>query len=194
MNVVEVHGWGSTVPRWDRPDVIVLDLDPDESLPFARVVDAAFELRDALRTLSLQSWVKTTGGKGLHVVVPIARRYDWDTVKGAAQSLAELMAAAAPDRYVATMSKARRAGKVFIDYLRNGQGATAVLPFSARARPGLPVALPVDWKDLRTVDPRELTIVTVPDLLARRRKDPWADLRSTRQTLPRELLAAAGRR
>ena len=189
-NAVEIHGWGSRVPRWDRPDWIVFDLDPDEDLPFERVVDSAFEMREALRTLGLESWVKTTGGKGLHVVVPIARRYDWETIRRASQSVAVLMSRAAPDRYVATMSKKARVGKIFVDYLRNAEGATAVLPYSARARSGLPVALPVDWKDLRSVHPKELTIVTVPRLVARRKKDPWADLLGTKQTLPRELLEA----
>lgn len=189
-NAIEIHGWGSTLPKWDRPDWIVLDLDPDEDLPFSRVVDAAFEVRAALKTLSLESWVKTTGGKGLHVVIPIARRYDWDQVKGASQKIAELMSEAAPDRYVANMGKKHRIGKIFIDYLRNGQGATAVLPYSARARPNLPVALPVSWKELRTIDPHDFTIATVPALLEKRRADPWADLLETHQTLPRELLRA----
>ena len=189
-NAVEIHGWGATVPRWNRPDWIVFDLDPDEDLPFARVVDSAFELREALRTLRLESWVKTTGGKGLHVVVPIARRYDWDTVRRASQNVAVLMSRAAPDRYVANMSKKARVGKVFIDYLRNAEGATAVLPYSARARTGLTVALPVEWSDLRSIDPQEHTIVTVPKLIERRKKDPWADLLGARQTLPRELLEA----
>jgi bifunctional non-homologous end joining protein LigD len=191
QNAVEIHGWGSTMPRWDRPDWIVLDLDPDEPLPWTRVVDAALEVRGALRTLGLESWVKTTGGKGLHVVVPIARRYDWATVKGAAHAIARLLARAAPDRYVATMSKRARAGRIFIDYLRNGEGATAILPYSARARPGLPVAVPIEWDDLRALHPQELTIETVPGHVARRGADPWAALMSTRQTLPRELLAAA---
>ncbi|MDF2693653.1 MAG: ATP-dependent ligase, partial [Labilithrix sp.] len=190
-NTVEIHGWGSTLPRWDRPDWIVFDLDPDEALPFDRVIDGAFELRDALRTLALQSWVKTTGGKGLHVVVPIARRYDWATVRAASQKIATVIAHAAPDRYVATMSKKARPGKIFIDYFRNGEGATAVLPYSTRARPGLPVAVPMQWKDLRSVDPDALTIQTVPKLLARRKVDPWADLLATKQTLPRELLVAS---
>jgi bifunctional non-homologous end joining protein LigD len=190
-NTVELHGWGSTLPKWQRPDWIVLDLDPDEALPFSRVVDAAFEVREALKSLGLESWVKTTGGKGLHVVAPIARRYDWDTVRKATQQIALLMTKAAPDRYVATMSKNARAGKIFVDYLRNVEGATAVLPYSARARPGLPVAVPIAWTDLRALDPQELTIATVPKLVAARRIDPWADLLGTAQTFPRELLAAA---
>ena len=189
-NTVELHGWGSTFPKWDYPDWIVLDLDPDEALPFSSVIDSAFEIRDALRTLELESWVKTTGGKGLHVVVPIARRYDWETVRRVSQQIAVLMTQSAPKRYVATMTKAARVGKIFIDYLRNAEGSTAALPYSPRARPGLTVAYPVRWDDLRAVNPQELTITTVPPLLAKRTKDPWADLLTTRQTLPRELLAA----
>lgn len=188
-NTVEIHGWGSRFPKSDRPDWIVLDLDPDEALPFSKVIDAAFEVKAALETLSLDSWVKTTGGKGLHVVVPILRKYDWATVKRASQRIAELLAQAAPDRYVATMGKKHRIGKIFIDYLRNGEGATAVLPYSPRARPGLPVAVPFAWKDLRAVDPTTLTIQTVPALIAKRKTDPWADLLTTHQTLPKELLA-----
>lgn len=190
QNAVELHGWGTTMPRWDRPDWIVFDLDPDEALPWSDVVDAAFEVREALRTLRLESWVKTTGGKGLHVVVPIARRYDWTTVKNAAHEIALLLTRAAPDRYVATMSKRARKGRIFIDYLRNGEGATAVLPYSPRARPGLPVALPMPWDELRGCHPGELTIQTVPRLVASRREDPWSTLLGTKQTLPRELLAA----
>jgi bifunctional non-homologous end joining protein LigD len=190
-NTVEMHGWGSTMPKWDRPDWIVLDLDPDEALPFSRVRDAAREVREALRSLSLESWLKTTGGKGLHVVVPIARRYDWETVRGASEAIAVLMSRAAPDRYVANMSKKARAKKIFIDYLRNAEGATAVLPYSPRARPGLPVAVPISWDDLDAIDPSALTIATVPKLLARRRKDPWADLLASKQRLPIELVRAA---
>lgn len=190
-NTVELHGWGSRVPKWDRADWIVLDLDPDEDLPFATVIDAAFEVRDALKTLGLASWVKTTGGKGLHVVLPITRRYDWPTIKRVSQQLAILMAHAAPNRYVANMSKKARTGKIFVDYLRNAEGATAALPYSPRARPGLTVATPIAWRDLRAIDPQELTIVSVPKLLARRHIDPWSDMLDTKQALPRELLDAA---
>jgi bifunctional non-homologous end joining protein LigD len=189
-NAVEVHGWGSRLPRWDRPDWIVLDLDPGTDVPFARVVESAFETRDALRTLRLESWVKTTGGKGLHLVVPLARTYDWGTIRRASEAIAVLIARAAPERYVATMSKRARAGKIYIDYLRNAQGATAVLPYSPRARVGLTVALPVAWRDLRSVQPDELDVISVPKMLARRRTDPWADLLETKQVLPPELIAA----
>src|SRR5262249_32673349 len=146
------------------------------------------ELREALRALELESWVKTTGGKGLHVVVPIARRYDWATVRSVSEQIAVLMARAAPDRYVAKMSKAARVGKIYVDYLRNAEGATALLPYSPRARPHLPVAMPVGWNALHSVEPNELTIRTVPAILARRRADPWAELFATKQRLPRALL------
>lgn len=187
QNAVELHGWGTRLPRWEHPDWMVLDLDPDEALPFEKVVESAVEVREALRTLRLESWVKTTGGKGLHVVVPLARRYDWETVHRVSQQIAVLMAQHAPKRYVAKMTKAARVGKIFIDYLRNAEGATAVLPYSARARPGLTVAYPISWEELADVDPQALTIATVPALLAKRRKDPWADLLACKQTLPKEL-------
>jgi bifunctional non-homologous end joining protein LigD len=185
FNVVELHGWGCRLPRWQRPDWIVLDLDPDEGLAFAKVVDAALEMRELLKRAKLASYVKTTGGKGLHVVVPLAAKQDWDTVRTFAEGIAEMLAASAPDRYVATMSKRARKGKIFVDWLRNAKGATAILPYSVRARAGSPVAMPVAWTDLARLDPRELTVRTVPPILAKLRKDPWADVLTIEQTLGR---------
>lgn len=189
-NVVELHGWGCRMPRWDRPDWAIFDLDPDEGLGWKDVVDAALETKDALASLGLVSFVKTTGGKGLHVVVPLAQRHDWSTVQRFTEALAGSLVRRAPDRYVATMSKKARRGKIFVDWLRNAQGATAVLPYSPRARKGLTVAMPVAWKDLAKIDPAELDVRTVPAILAKRRVDPWADLRDTKQTLSRAVLDA----
>lgn len=187
FNAVELHGWGCRMPRWQKPDWMIFDLDPDEGLPFTKVVDAANTLREMLAGMGLVSFVKTTGGKGLHVVVPLAprgRRADWGFVRSFAEATANAMVASAPDRYVATMSKRARKGKIFVDWLRNAKGATAVLPYSVRARKGSPVAMPVAWTDLPRLDPRELTVRTVPAILAKLRKDPWADLLTTEQTLP----------
>ena len=192
FNAIELHGWGSRVPKWDRPDWIVFDLDPDEALPFTRVIEGAFELREALDSLGLVSFVKTTGGKGLHVVVPLAQKQDWDTVRTFSEAIAKALTKRSPDRYVATMTKRARKGKVFIDFFRNGQGATAILPYSARARPGSGVAYPVSWKDLPNIDPKDFTVRTVPSLLAKRKKDPWADLVATKQSLSRKILKAIG--
>ena len=192
FGVVELHGWGCRLPRWEHPDWIVLDLDPDETLPFPRVVEAALELREELLRLGLTSFVKTTGGKGLHVVVPLRPQAGWDVVKGFSRAIAVAFTRAKPKQYTATLSKSARHGRIFIDYLRNGQGATAILPYSPRARPGMPVAMPITWQQVKTVDPGDFTVRTVPKLLAARKIDPWAELAASRQTLPRELLRALG--
>jgi bifunctional non-homologous end joining protein LigD len=190
LNAIELHGWGSRLPRIEQPDWIVFDLDPDVGLPFERVVEGAVELRDELAKLGLASFVKTTGGKGLHVVVPLTPKDDWEIVRAFAAAVAQGMVTRAPKHYVATMTKAARKGKIFIDHFRNGRGATAILPYSPRAREGAPVALPVTWKELPKIDPKDFDVRTVPALLAKRRVDPWADLRETKQTLPRNVVAA----
>ena len=184
FNAIEFHGWGAPAAAPARPDWLVFDLDPDASLEFATVVEAAQEVREALHRVDLRSFVRTTGGKGLHVVAPLEPHADWETAKGFAQALANTLAAARPDRYVAQMSKARRQGRIFIDYLRNGRGSTAVLPYSPRARAGTTVAMPLDWRDLARIDPRDFTLRSVPGLLRRRRRDPWAEFLALRQRLP----------
>ena len=194
LNSVELHGWGSRMPSYDKPDWIVFDLDPDVGLPFARVVEAALDLRDELAKMGLVTFVKTTGGKGLHVVVPLTPKDDWDVVSGFATAVAEGMVKREPKKFVATMTKAARTGKIFVDHFRNGRGATAILPYSPRARTGATVALPVTWKELPAIDPQAFTVLTVPALLAKRRVDPWAGLLTTKQTLPRELAAALRKR
>ena len=180
---LEIHTWGSRADRVDRPDLLVFDLDPDVGLPWARVVAAALELRDRLGALGLRSFVKTTGGKGLHVVAPVGRRHDWDEHKAFAHAVAQHMAADARDRYTVNMSKARRTGRVFIDYLRNGRGATFIAPYSPRRRPGAPVATPIGWDELPTVVPAELSMTTVPARLGALAADPWAELFTARQAI-----------
>ena len=187
LNAFELHGWGSRVPKIENPDWIVLDLDPDPELPFTRVVAAALELREELAKMKLVSFVKTTGGKGLHVVVPLTPKEQRPVVSAFAAALAQAMAQRSPDKYVATMTKAARKGKIFVDHFRNGRGATAILPYSPRARTGAPVAMPVAWDDLRSVDPRAFDVRNVPAMLARRTIDPWADLTATKQLLPRAI-------
>jgi bifunctional non-homologous end joining protein LigD len=184
MGTLEIHPWGVTVARPDRPDRIIFDLDPGEGLGFAEVVKAAKEVRERLRLLGLESLVKTTGGKGLHVVVPIEPVTEWREAKAFAKRVSELIAADAPERYLTKIAKAERTGRIFIDYLRNDPTSTAVGPYSTRSRPGAPVAMPLRWDELkRSLDPAAFTVRTVPNKL-RRRADPWAEIDRMVQRLP----------
>ena len=185
FNAMEFHAWGASMNAPDRPDWMVIDLDPDTSLRFSDVVSAALEVRDALQGLGLKCWVKTTGGKGLHVQLPLTPHASWSEVKDFSHALAAALEQQSPDRYVANMAKSRRKGRIFVDYLRNGQGATAVLPYSPRARPGATVAMPVAWKDLEKTDPRDFTVRSAISWLKKRRVDPWKDFLGTEQLLPK---------
>ena len=185
MGVLEMHPWGVTVERPDRPDRIIFDLDPAEGLGFDTVVRAAHEVRERLDALGLISFVKTTGGKGLHVVVPIEPVTEWRAAKAFAKQLSEAIAADAPDRYLTRISKAEREGRIFIDYLRNDPTSTAVAPYSTRSRPGAPVATPLRWDEVDDVlAPRSFTIETVPARLAAQAADPWAEMLAVEQRLP----------
>ena len=184
MGVLEIHPWGVRVEKPDRPDRVIFDLDPAEGLGFEAVVAAAIEVRDRLAARGLTSFVKTTGGKGLHVVLPIEPVQEWPAVKGWAKSLSEEMAADAPDRYLTRIGKAERTGRIFIDYLRNDPTSTAVGPYSTRARPGAPVALPLAWEQLVPgLDPGRFNVRSLAGLIAERKQDPWADLHGMRQRL-----------
>ena len=149
MGSIEFHGWGARTRDVEAPERMVFDLDPDEGLDFEDVKTAAQDIRDRLADLGLVSFAMLSGGKGVHVVVPLAPDHDWETHKDFARRFAEALSLAEPDRFVATMSKAKRKGKIFIDWLRNQRGSTAVLPYSARARSGAPVALPIGWGELK---------------------------------------------
>jgi bifunctional non-homologous end joining protein LigD len=185
MSALEVHIWGSVVPDADHPDQLVFDLDPAPELGFKEVVAGAHAMRDLLEEYGLKSWVKTTGGKGLHVTVPIQPREDWDTVKAFCRSLAEELVSRDPARYVATMSKAQRTGKIFIDYLRNGRGATFIAPYSTRAREGATIALPVEWDELTAkFKPDAFNVRNAKKLLTRRAADPFASMLTHQQSLP----------
>jgi bifunctional non-homologous end joining protein LigD len=148
MGVLEVHVWGSRVPDLEHPDLLVFDLDPDSEVPWARLAEGARLVRQVLRARGLESFVKTTGGKGLHVVAPVTPSGDWDQVHTFCRSVAETVAGQAPDRFTATMSKAKRAGKIYVDYLRNTRGSTSIAPYSTRARDGAPVSYPLRWEEL----------------------------------------------
>lgn len=185
MGVLEIHPWGVRVEAPDRADRVVFDLDPAEGLGFEAVIEAAREVRDRLKVLGLTSFVKTTGGKGLHVVVPVEATAPWREVKSFAKGLSAEMAADSPDRYLTTAGKADRVGRIFIDYLRNDPTSTAVAPYSTRSRKGAPVAMPIRWEQVKPgLDPCDYTVETVPGLLRRQRSDPWAEMLELRQKLP----------
>ncbi|QDM40623.1 non-homologous end-joining DNA ligase [Altererythrobacter sp. TH136] len=151
-DTVEFHGWGSLVTNVEAPDRLVIDLDPDEGLDFEAVREAALIVRDALEQLNLASFPLLTGGKGVHVVVPLIPQADWEAVRGFALSLCTALSELSPDRFTVALLKKERAGRIFLDYLRNGRTATAVLPYSVRARKGAPVAAPVTWSELKKID------------------------------------------
>jgi bifunctional non-homologous end joining protein LigD len=151
MGTIEFHGWASRADAVEKPDRLIFDLDPDEGMDFAKVREAAQDIRDHLSDIGLVSFAMLSGGKGVHVVVPLTLGQDWETHKDFASRFAQALSAAEPDRFVATMSKAKRKDRIFIDWLRNQRGSTAILPYSARARPGAPVAMPIDWNELESM-------------------------------------------
>jgi bifunctional non-homologous end joining protein LigD len=184
-SILEIHPWGALADRPELPDRVTIDLDPGDAVPWGRVIDAAHEVRRRLTASGLQSFVKTTGGKGLHVVFPLTPRADWDTVKAFAQSIATGMAADQPDLYTASMAKSSRHGRIFIDYLRNGMGATAVAAYSTRAREGAPVSVPLDWDELGPdIRSHHFTLLNLPKRLAFLDRDPWRGFATLEQTLP----------
>jgi bifunctional non-homologous end joining protein LigD len=191
MNTLEFHIWGSRIDALEKPDRLVFDFDPDEGLGFAEVRQAAVDLRDRLGSLGLQSLPLVTGGKGVHVVAPLARRAEWPEVKAFARALARCMEAEEPARFVSQASKEKRKGRIFIDWLRNERGASAIAPYSTRARQGAPVATPVSWDELKGL--KAANSFHLGDMEARMNApDPWADAAGWRQSLTRKMLDAVG--
>jgi bifunctional non-homologous end joining protein LigD len=189
FSALEVHAWGCKVDRPDRPDRIILDLDPDESLPFARVTSAALMLRELLQELELETFVKTTGGKGLHVVLPIKRTLTWDEASRFALGIGKQMVARSPGRFTTSVSKAARRGKIYIDYLRNKFGATAIAPYSTRAKPTASVATPVEWAELTILSSAAaFTVTNLPRRLEHQARDPWAAMLTCQQTVTKAML------
>jgi bifunctional non-homologous end joining protein LigD len=176
------------VSHIDKPDRMVFDLDPGEGVSWKRVQEAAVLTRSLLDDLGLKAWLKTSGGKGLHVVVPLAPRHDWATVKDFSQALVQHLARVIPDRFVAKSGPKNRVGKVFVDYLRNSHGATTAAAYSARARSGLGVSMPVPWEMLESLrGGAQWTISTAREHLSFHGDDPWADYWKARQALTRAM-------
>lgn len=185
MSTLEFHPWGARIDDPEQPDRLVFDLDPGDGVRWPVVVAAAREVRGTLKQAGLESFVRLSGGKGLHVVVPIARGPSWDDVRTFCEAFADAMAAHAPQRYVATMSKAKRPRKIFIDWLRNARGATSVASWSLRARKGAPVAVPLRWEELgRIKRPDAFDLAKAKQRAARLRKDPWDGFDALTQALP----------
>lgn len=188
MGVLELHPWPAREDNLERPDQLVFDLDPGEGVEWKDVVRGAREVGERLENAGLKTFLRTSGGKGLHVVVPLSRRNDWDGFKAFAKSVALAMTRDDPRRYIATMSKAKRRGKLFIDYLRNQRGATAIATYSTRRRRGAPVATPLAWRELSArTKPDIFNIVNLPKRLDKLKKDPWGDFFKTRQSITRKI-------
>ena len=183
MNVLEIHTWNSTIDRLEQPDRIVLDLDPGQRVTWTRVIAGARKMRAILATLRLKAWIKTTGGRGLHIVLPIVPEHEWSDCLEFARALATLMAEQEPDKYTIDFRKVGRENKILIDYLRNNRTNTSICAFAVRAREGAPVSMPIDWADLKpSLNPARFTVTSVPSYLARR-LDPWRDYWRSKQRL-----------
>jgi bifunctional non-homologous end joining protein LigD len=182
LGALEIHAWGSRIDDVERPDRLVFDLDPDTSVAWPRVVESAQQLRQYLRDLGLESFLKTTGGKGLHLVVPIMRRMDWTEASAICRRIAETAATADPQRYTFNLSKAARKGRIFIDYLRNKRGSISVAPYSTRSRPDATVSAPLNWDELdNDLHSDHFRVYNLPARLDSLRKDPWQDIFTAKQ-------------
>lgn len=188
MAAIELHAWGARESDPAHPDHIVFDLDPGEGVPFTEVVQAAREVRRRLQVSGLVSFCRTSGGKGLHVVAPIRPEAGWDAVHAFCHGFAQAMEADAPARFVATVPRQKRRGRILVDWLRNTPGATVVASYSPRARPGAPVATPLAWREVTArLDPLAFTIRTVPQRLRRLKAAPWEGFDVLDQRLPGDI-------
>jgi bifunctional non-homologous end joining protein LigD len=191
MGIVEIHTWNSTTDDLERPNRIIWDLDPGPAVTWKQVVEAARLVRDILETLGLASWAKTTGGRGLHVVVPLRPSRDWSECLEFSRAVSEAIERSDPEMYTTTFVRAGRERKILIDYLRNNRTNTSVSAFSPRARPGAKVSMPIDWKEL-SAGPEKWSLMTLPARL-KRRADPWEDYWKARQKVSNKSFAALRR-
>ncbi len=189
IGVLEIHVWGSREQALEQPDMMIFDLDPAPDVAWERMIEAALTVRDRLAETGLASFVKTTGGKGLHIVVPLLPAADWTTVKAFSKALADRIVRDAPEKYIATMSREKRKGKIFIDYLRNGRGATSIAPYSTRKRQNAPVAVPVSWEELISGGLRSdsFTLHNIRRRLESLAEDPWEGYFPVRQEITDEM-------
>ncbi len=185
FNTVEIHPWGSTLKHLNEPDRITFDLDPSPEVPWKEVIESAYIIRDALKKLKLTSFVKTSGGKGFHIMIPIAPKYDWVQVKDFTEAFSLFLSDKYPDRFTATITKSKRTGKIFLDYLRNAKDATSVAAYSVRAREGAPISMPIAWTDLKKVKSAdEFTVSNIEVYLKKNKKDPWSNFFKCKQKIP----------
>jgi bifunctional non-homologous end joining protein LigD len=185
IGVLEIHVWGSRAEHLDKPDVLILDLDPAPDVPWSEVVKAGFDVKERIEALGLNAFAKLTGGKGLHVIVPVNPGPSWPAIKKFTRAFVNEMVRDEPRRFVASMSKVKRTGKIFIDYLRNDAESTAIGAYSPRARAGAPVALPVEWDevDASAAEAPRFGLLEVPKLIRARKRDPWAGFEDARRSL-----------
>lgn len=189
MGAIELHPFGSSAPKLTCPDRLVFDFDPADDISWETLVEAVHLLKTLLEELGLETFIKTTGGKGLHVVVPIKPSFEWDEIKAFTKAVAELMVRSFPERFVATVTKSKRHGKIFVDYLRNADGATAIAAYSLRARANAPVATPIGWDELDEDIRRDyFNARNVPERVAKMKKDPWADFFEVRQSITKAMM------
>jgi bifunctional non-homologous end joining protein LigD len=187
MNVLEIHPWGSTNKDLEHPDRIIFDLDPDEAVSWKTLCDAALEVKERLKQIRLESFVKTTGGKGLHVVAPIRAKLGWEQIKALTHAFTLQMEQDNSKLYISKMTKAARKNKIFVDYLRNDREATAVAPYSSRARLGIAAALPLEWSELKGAKAPKFLIAEFSTWSDRLKKDPWKAMLTSQQEVPPDL-------
>jgi bifunctional non-homologous end joining protein LigD len=194
MGILEIHTWNCRFARVEQPDRIVIDLDPGARVTWPRVIAAARVVRELLDTLGLASFVKTTGGRGLHVVVPLTPRDDWSQCLAFARAIADALVRHGPGEFTARFAKAGREDAILVDYLRNNRTNTSIAAYSTRSTRDAPVSVPIAWTELSAArEPGRFTACTVPHRLARLRRDPWAEYWTTKQTIPRGAIAALER-
>jgi bifunctional non-homologous end joining protein LigD len=194
IGVLEAHPWGSRNEDMERADRLIFDLDPDEALAWPVITKAASEMRARLKKMGLESFLKTTGGKGLHVVVPIQPELEWPAIKEFAHAFVNAMAREHPELYLTKMTKAARKGKIYLDYLRNERGATSVAAYSPRARAGGPVSMPLHWSELKLTERPVFRVADFDEWKDRLKKDPWKAMAGVKQKITAEALESVGMR